>query len=158
MENFQFFICLFYKFVVELLPGFNNVCQILVLWVLWTLLSCQEKLVLPKILHGICRFNMKREFVMRRRIIIYRSTRRSMFRICRWSSWCRALNPRSLWGRHSRGCTITGTLPMMESSIWGLTSIFHRKLCPPPWRNPPSPSVALRVVRPAIAHGSASIA
>lgn len=90
---------------------------------------------------------LQREFAGPRRISIFQSIPRSMFRICRWLSWCRASSPRSMCVRHSHGCTTTGTSPMMGLSFWGLTSIFHQRLCPIPWRNLQGPLVDQWVAR-----------
>lgn len=119
---------------------------------IWETMSpyCYQNLTLGFIL------NLKREFVMQRRTIILPSTQRSMCQICRSSNWCRASNLRSMSEKPLRGCTIIGTLPMMELNIWGLTSIFHQKLCPLPWRNPQSLPVALWVVPLVIVHGNLS--
>lgn len=70
-----------------------------------------------------------------------------MYQICRWLSWCRASNPRSMFVRRLHGCTTIGTSQMMGLSFWGLISIFHQKLFLPHWRNLRGPLVGQWVAR-----------
>lgn len=91
---------------------------------------------------------------MQRKTTIWQSTQKSMSRIYRWLSWCRASSQRSTSARPLPGCIITGTLPMKALSSSEVTSICLLKLSPPLWRNRPSPQVAvLLVAQGVIAHG-----
>lgn len=119
-----------------------------------------QKLCISNGLSGFAYFDafffllLQRESAMQRRITILQNTQRSMSQICRQLSSCKALNPRVTCVRLLLGCTITGTSPMMELSIWGLTSIFHLKSCLPPWRNLPNLLADHLVAHRVTAHGN----
>lgn len=99
---------------------------------------------------------VQREFAMRRKTTIWLSTLRSMCRIFRWLSSCRASSPRLMCVKPLLGCTTTGTSQTMALSSSGLTSTFLLKLSPPLWRNRSSLLVAPMVAHLATAHGNSS--